>query len=573
MSDVYGKRKEKRKDLKGEGVMIMKSKGQSFNQMKHNLLKKQSFMQKRKKVNNLFSKKFGVKMPGKTKRHKKNLHEKKITHLTANFSNFMLSNNSSPLTKKKILQIKKVGRRNNKTSLSKKIKGSGKGKLPNFLLQNIEKNKNIISSKSLLSSKKKKNFKNNYRPVNIKPYISFLDQGNSIYELKRKPKINGSLNLEKYHSKSLKKHLKNSFMQNKTEKTRNLQNIVTSFIARKTKRSIEKPENQTEKSPNNFNQYQSLESKSMSEANSLSKRQILLSKTEIDSFYPTKKSSHKVTGSANEIQNNIFYEDSPNREDHGSRNMTTLRKNSNTIQIFNNQINNYEIKISQSFPVSPDIKDHDFHQNNHDKDQFNLLLCGENSEKKVIYSNFNNQIDEDSVSQPPKKKKVKMKNYSLNFNDIYFDLPSMRNLKTSGSGSGTKTQDKEEDMRHVEQSEDRIGKDIISEMMKLGKRQTSLDISRNKPGTYFSDTLSGNEYLKSSEVRRMQLLGTLNIHLDAVTKIEAFERGDKWFLVSCSEDRSIKLWSVACSKNEKFPESKYNFFFNFSEIITMHTST
>jgi hypothetical protein len=116
---------------------------------------------------------------------------------------------------------------------------------------------------------------------------------------------------------------------------------------------------------------------------------------------------------------NIFYQNSHSRENNSKQEAT------GNIQIFNNQINNYEIKISQHF----------LGQNENIPSTMipekELLFSPETDtqNKNINFSNLENPINLKRIAN----KNRKIKNLSLNLKENIFDIPSMRNLKTSES--------------------------------------------------------------------------------------------------------------------------------------------
>ena len=65
------------------------------------------------------------------------------------------------------------------------------------------------------------------------------------------------------------------------------------------------------------------------------------------------------------------------------------------------------------------------------------------------------------------------------------------------------------------------------------------------------------DYLRTKEVRKIQILRNCPIHLDSIRRIIPFQIRDRWFLFSGSEDKTIKLWNVSYTEQENTPECKF----------------
>ena len=330
------------------------------------------------------------------------------------------SKNSSPLMKKKVLPTKD-SKRENKTSLSKKLRGW----VPNFETKKMNIKKLKISNWTKHKQEKAKKVKKSQgylQQAKKRTNLSFLNQKCNLYESKRKQKPNLSTSLKKFQSRSLKKkYIRNTvidtivkeklfdvYKYNKKSETENLK----LKLDKETQKRSGKKESEERVS---ITHYQSLDSKSFNEANSHTGVPAL-SKTEKGSFYSPKPT---VSGLVKPTKN-IFYQNSISRENNQCN-------SSRKIQIINNQVNNYEITISQHF-----VNQNETGSLNPDKE---LIFSPEteNQDKNVIFSNFNNISEESTHVKINPKKKPRVKNLSLNLKELYFDLPSMRNLKASES--------------------------------------------------------------------------------------------------------------------------------------------
>lgn len=336
--------------------------------------------------------------------------------LAANAGPPQTSKNASPLMRKKL--VSPICRREKVSSLSRKIRGlqscfEPKGKLARLKRINMFN----LTQRRAKASQLAKQVPSSFQHLKIRRNVSFLNQtGKPSKPEKRK---NALSKLKKFHSKSTKKKLTRSIHQH-INRNKIPESIRRTLASKRSAHMGSKKEEQSRmeeaKDSILITQYQSLESKSISETNSRQGK-LGLSRTETGSFFNGKAATSEDTMN---IQNNIFYQNSNSRENNG-------QSQTKRIQIFNNQVNKYEIKISQHFVGQPPLQ-------SMDKDKLLSSHSAEQPEKKVIFSNFNNNVEEPFSPNPPPKKKHKIKNLSLNLKGLYFDLPSMRNLKTSDSG-------------------------------------------------------------------------------------------------------------------------------------------
>lgn len=468
------------------GLPSHPKKATTFHQMKQSLLKKKSFAPRVHK-STLFSKKLYVKKP-------KFLGKGKVPQDK--------SKQSSPLVDQKLPPKPRTPA--NRTSLTKKV---ARTKTPANLKGRSPKNPRTSTPRNLT----KKTFHPKPKPQPPRTH-------ENIYKSKRKQKVQVSLNLEKYKSRSLKKGVCQSSRFNLHKAS--FLNVSPGSLSKRTSRSTRKPlarpEAKTPRLPEpvSIANFQSLES----EANSLNP-ELQLSRTETDRFYPAQPTPPK----AFPAKDNIFYQDAD------SPAFDQVKRP--PIQIFQNQVNNFSIKISQNFGTPSDQTEAP-----REREAFDLLLSGDALEKEVVYSNFNDHLEDEKLQEGGLTSKPLQKPHSLHLNSVHFDAPSTGPQKLKKK-------------HHPLLKSNELPDSLLS-----SRRQASLDVMSTPRPAFLSDSLSGTEYLKGSEVKRLQLLANPRLHLDRVSKVEAFQVQGKWFLLSSSSDKTLKLWSVNFPRTEHIPE-------------------
>lgn len=336
--------------------------------------------------------------------------------------------------------VSPICRKEKITSLSKKIRRLQSSFEPKEKHSQLRKLKmcNLTQRRARASNVAHK-FPSSFQNLKIRRNVSFLNQTSKVPEPKKR--TSAASKLKKFQSKSTKKKHTRSVNDYPNELKLAMGTKLASHQKSKQNKECSLAEDSVL-----IAQYQSLESKSVSEANSCQGK-LGMSKTETSSFFGGKG---KTCEDVKMRQNNIFYQNLNSRENN-------CQTQSGEIQFFNNQVNNIEIKISQHFLGQPQLR-------SLDKEKLLSSQSGEHVEKKVIFSNFNNHIEEAFSPNPPPRKKHKIKNLSLNLKGLYFDLPSMRNLKTSESGQYLPNESAHDDPTQHTRSHDSKG----------GLHQTSL---------------------------------------------------------------------------------------------------
>ena len=83
-----------------------------------------------------------------------------------------------------------------------------------------------------------------------------------------------------------------------------------------------------------------------------------------------------------------------------------------------------------------------------------------------------------------------------------------------------------------------LGKDLLS------KRQASLEIKNSEKEFEYQENKEGFNYIMGQKVRRLSFQNRIPLHLDVITQILQFKVQGKWFLITGSHDKTIKLWNI-----------------------------
>ena len=335
----------------------------------------------------------------------------------------MITKNSDPLMRVRPLKLTQKSKIFNPKE--SKIKKSIRRK------KNLNKDKKWLLAKNYKNEKS--NLKTSYRAwdlLQIKtPTRNFLNNTS---------KIKSKIKLKSYEVTHLSKNKKyegwvSSFFPKPSTVSKKLKKGYDTF---REKAKLLKKHMRPSKNRHKFSSllpFQSLESKSLDNSKNEETKKNLLSKTEIDMFFDGTAEKETSIG-----KRNVFYNSNISSE------VQERQASPQTIHIFNNQINNYDIKINQGVQTinrtfvnkqRPNLADENEpipEKEEHEKNYKVLNSQNSSSEGKrlspVETSSLESHHLNDFLLKVKTKKRNKIKNLSLNWQNVPFQLPSMKNL-------------------------------------------------------------------------------------------------------------------------------------------------